>query len=184
VILGARSLVPGEGQFAGFPTLPGSGFRLAETAGLLKTFPAEDVRRLDFLSQFYLNARYKEDIQELAKQVGEETARGFVQFTQEQVDRIVAGIQGPRAGPTPLMRFAMILSQLNLTPEQIEKIKDEFGFHFNSSNYQLVHETDGFLLYQVLPLKKDVKVRKDLKPVLLVPPPLPRPPLPALKFLI
>jgi hypothetical protein len=30
---------------------------------------------------------YKEDIQELAKQVGEETARGFVQFTQEQVDR-------------------------------------------------------------------------------------------------
>jgi HEPN domain-containing protein len=61
--------------------------RLAETAGLLETFPAEDVRRLDFLSQFYLNARYKEDIQELAKQVGEETARGFVQFTQEQVDR-------------------------------------------------------------------------------------------------
>lgn len=54
--------------------------------------------------------------------------------------------------------------------EQIENIKDEFGFHFDSANYKLVHETDGFLLYQVLPIKKDVKVRKDLKPVLLVPP--------------
>ena len=30
-----------------------------------------------------LNGRTEEDIQELAKQVGEETARGFVQFTQE-----------------------------------------------------------------------------------------------------
>jgi len=54
--------------------------------------------------------------------------------------------------------------------KQIEAIADEFGFHFNTPNYKLVHETDSFQLYQVLPLKKGVEVRSDLKPVILVPP--------------
>ncbi|MBK8175875.1 MAG: hypothetical protein IPK66_11595 [Rhodospirillales bacterium] len=54
--------------------------------------------------------------------------------------------------------------------EQIEKIKDEFGFQFDSPDYKLVHETSTFQMYQVLPIKKGVKVRDDLPPVLLVPP--------------
>ncbi len=57
----------------------------------------------------------------------------------------------------------------NFTSE-IERIKDEFGFHFNTPGYDLVAETDCFRLYQVLPTKKDVKVRDDLKPMILVPP--------------
>jgi len=57
----------------------------------------------------------------------------------------------------------------NFTTE-IERIKDEFGFHFNTPGYELVDETDCFRLYQVLPTKKDVKVRDDLKPMILVPP--------------
>ncbi|NJO55156.1 MAG: hypothetical protein HC834_01070 [Rhodospirillales bacterium] len=67
-------------------------------------------------------------------------------------------------------READIMEAVANFNEQIEKIKDEFGFHFNSSNYKLVHETDTFEMYQVLPLKKGVKVRDDLKPVLMVPP--------------
>lgn len=67
-------------------------------------------------------------------------------------------------------READIMEAVANFNEQIEKIKDEFGFHFNSDNYKLVHETDTFLMYQVLPLKKGVKVRDDVKPVLLVPP--------------
>jgi hypothetical protein len=69
-----------------------------------------------------------------------------------------------------MRREAEVMEAVANFNEQIEKIKDEFGFHFHSPSYQLVHETDSFLLYQVLPIKKDVKVRKDLKPVLLVPP--------------
>ncbi len=61
--------------------------RLAEGSGLLAALPPDEVRRLDYLSQFYLNARYKEDIQELARQVGEGTARGYVEFAREQVRR-------------------------------------------------------------------------------------------------
>ena len=57
----------------------------------------------------------------------------------------------------------------NFTVE-IEKIKDEFGFHFNTPGYKLVHETDSFQMYQVMPVKKGVKVNDNLKPMLLVPP--------------
>ncbi len=59
--------------------------RLAETGGFLHELPHDELRRLDFLSQFYLNARYKEDIQELSRQVGESTAREFVQWSREKV---------------------------------------------------------------------------------------------------
>lgn len=67
-------------------------------------------------------------------------------------------------------READIMEAVANFNEEIEKIKDDFGFHFSGEHYKLVHETDTFLMYQVLPLKKGVKVRSDLKPVLLVPP--------------
>ncbi len=69
-----------------------------------------------------------------------------------------------------MRREAEVMEAVANFNEQIEKIKDEFGFHFNTPNYKLVQETDSFLLYQVLPLKKGVKVREDLKPMILVPP--------------
>ena len=69
-----------------------------------------------------------------------------------------------------MRREAEIMEAVSNFNEQIEAIADEFGFHFETPNYKLVHETDGFQLYQVLPLKKGVEVRKDLKPVILVPP--------------
>ena len=69
-----------------------------------------------------------------------------------------------------MRREAEIMEAVSNFNEQIEAIADEFGFHFNTSNYKLVHETDSFQLYQVLPLKKGVEVRSDLKPVILVPP--------------
>lgn len=54
--------------------------------------------------------------------------------------------------------------------EQIEKVKDDFGFQFRSADYKLIDETGAFQMYQILPLKKGVRVRNDLKPMLLVPP--------------
>ena len=67
-------------------------------------------------------------------------------------------------------RQAEVMSAVANFNEQIEKIKDEFGFQFHSPDYKLVAETPSFLMYQVLPLKPGVKVRDDLKPMLLVPP--------------
>jgi hypothetical protein len=69
-----------------------------------------------------------------------------------------------------VQREAEVMEAVANFNEQIEKIKDEFGFHFNTSHYKLVHETPIFQMYQVLPLKPGVEVKNDLKPVLLVPP--------------
>ncbi|MBP9806306.1 MAG: metal transporter, partial [Candidatus Accumulibacter sp.] len=69
-----------------------------------------------------------------------------------------------------MRREAEIMESVSNFNEQIEAIADEFGFHFNTADYKLVHETDGFELYQVLPLKEGVAVNPDLKPVILVPP--------------
>lgn len=67
-------------------------------------------------------------------------------------------------------REAEIMEAVANFNEQIEKIKDEFGFHFNTPHYKLVHQTEAFDLYQVLPIKPGVEVRNDLRPVLLIPP--------------
>lgn len=69
-----------------------------------------------------------------------------------------------------MRREAEVMEAVANFTMEIEKIKDEFGFQFNTPGYELVDETDCFLLYQVLPTKKDVKVRDDLKPMILVPP--------------
>ncbi len=55
-------------------------------------------------------------------------------------------------------------------PRAIKAIKSEYGFHFDREGYLKVAETDRFLLYQVLPTEKGVKVREKGKPVLLIPP--------------
>lgn len=54
--------------------------------------------------------------------------------------------------------------------KDIENIESEFGFHLHSRNYNLVHETDAFELWQVLPTLPYIHVNDYRKPVLLVPP--------------
>jgi HEPN domain-containing protein len=66
---------------------------LAEAAGLLAEMDPEDLRRLDFLSQYYLNARYKEDLQDLTKQVGEEVAQQFLAFTRRKMQWCTRGMR-------------------------------------------------------------------------------------------
>lgn len=67
-------------------------------------------------------------------------------------------------------RHADVMEAVANFNEQIEKVKDDFGFQFRTVNYERVAETDCFTMYQVLPLRPGVAVRDDLKPMLLVPP--------------
>jgi poly(3-hydroxyalkanoate) synthetase len=69
-----------------------------------------------------------------------------------------------------MRREADVMEAVANFHEQVEKIKDEFGFQFGSTDYELAHETECFKLYQVMPIKPGVKVRDDLKPMILVPP--------------
>jgi HEPN domain-containing protein len=38
--------------------------------------------KLDFVSSYYINARYKEDLQQLSKGITEPVVRGFIQFSE------------------------------------------------------------------------------------------------------
>ncbi len=59
--------------------------RLAESTDVINEVSQTDLRKIDFLSQYYLNARYKEDIEELSLQITNDTAKDFLNFSKEKI---------------------------------------------------------------------------------------------------
>lgn len=57
--------------------------RLAELSGVIQEIEKEQLLKLDFLSQYYINARYKEDLADLARGVTEDFSRDFMKFSKE-----------------------------------------------------------------------------------------------------
>jgi HEPN domain-containing protein len=60
--------------------------RLAETSGIVGELGEPSLLKLDFLSQFYINARYKEGIQELSKGITENVCADFIRFSEEMIE--------------------------------------------------------------------------------------------------
>jgi len=58
----------------------------------------------------------------------------------------------------------------NQYPQAIQDIEPEFGFHFERGDNKKIAETDRFILYQILPTDKMVKVNNNGKPVIILPP--------------
>jgi HEPN domain-containing protein len=56
--------------------------RLVEAVGAVGNMGTEELRRIDFLSQYYLNARYKDDLRELVRAVSKEIAREYLEFAE------------------------------------------------------------------------------------------------------
>jgi HEPN domain-containing protein len=56
--------------------------RLAELAEVIHEMDEPTLVKLDFLSSYYINARYKEDLQQLSRGITESVARDFVQFSE------------------------------------------------------------------------------------------------------
>jgi len=56
--------------------------RLAELATVNEELDEATFVKLDFLSSYYINARYKEDLQQLSKGITESVVRDFVQFSE------------------------------------------------------------------------------------------------------
>jgi len=59
--------------------------RLAELSVVIHELNHDALIKLDFLSSYYINARYKEDLQQLSRGITETTARDFIQFTEDFV---------------------------------------------------------------------------------------------------
>jgi hypothetical protein len=55
-------------------------------------------------------------------------------------------------------------------PDAIREVGNIFGFHLENGGYTRVAETDRMDLYQVLPSKPGVEVRKDVKPIVVAHP--------------
>jgi len=73
--------------FKGMDILPIHNLRrLAEVVGVVEEISPTDFRKIDFLSQYYLNARYKEDIEELSLQVTADVAKDYVAFSKEKIE--------------------------------------------------------------------------------------------------
>jgi HEPN domain-containing protein len=60
--------------------------RLAELATVIQEFDESTLMKLDFLSNYYINARYKEDLQALSKGITEILVRDFIQFSEGLIE--------------------------------------------------------------------------------------------------
>jgi len=56
--------------------------RLAELTEVIHEMDETTLVKLDFLSSYYINARYKEDLQQLSRGITESVAQDFVQFSE------------------------------------------------------------------------------------------------------
>jgi HEPN domain-containing protein len=59
--------------------------RLAELSSVINELDDASLEKLDFLSSYYINARYKEDLQQLSKGISEQVGRDFIQFSEELI---------------------------------------------------------------------------------------------------
>lgn len=67
--------------------------RLAEMTGTIGELSQEDLEMLDFLSLHYLNARYKEDIEELSARLSADKVKGFLSFSTEKIEWLTRRIK-------------------------------------------------------------------------------------------
>jgi HEPN domain-containing protein len=56
--------------------------RLAEHSNVIHDLDESTLVKLDFLSSYYINARYKEDLQQLSKGITEQVVQDFIQFSE------------------------------------------------------------------------------------------------------
>jgi len=67
--------------------------RLFEISGLINQLNEEKLKKIDFLTQYYINARYKEDIAELSRGITQEFTSSMITFTKEMIRWIVQEIK-------------------------------------------------------------------------------------------
>lgn len=59
--------------------------RLVELCQLIDKFSEEEMKKIDYLSMYYINARYKNDIKKLSKNIDKKICKEFLDFTKKVV---------------------------------------------------------------------------------------------------
>ncbi len=98
-------------------------------------------------------------------------------YTQLEMSGLMAALFSalPNGGAQNLAAFARRQARLmdmvvNQYPRAIQAIESEYGFHFESGQHKLFDETSRFYLYQISPSHKNVPVKKNAKPIIILPP--------------
>lgn len=143
-------------------------FTSLEKRKLKQTPPLETV--LDYLELLQFNLQVAEkglsgSLRSMHEFSLQESARILHVLTNTAFDRDGEKIKDYTAGQARKMR-TLVYDY----PDAIRAIKPQYGLHFDDGGYQKAAETDRFILYQVLPRDKRVKVRERGKPIVILPP--------------
>jgi len=119
---------------------------------------------------------YRFNMQIAEKSVGPSIS-GLHDFHKSQTEKFMEGlinflfnVEGDNIKDVSRSNAQILNNLVKSFPQAIQDIKKEFGFHFDDGGYEKIAETDRFTLYQVFSRDKNIKVRKEAKPIMIVHP--------------
>lgn len=143
-------------------------FTSVEGERLVNTSPVETIR--DYVDLLQLNLMIAQDALTSSHNVMSDYHLRQFNETLTAWINTVYGIPGEDIETLTAKQAQLMERVVHAYPEAIRNIRDEYGFHFDSGGYKKTGETERFLLYQVLPTDKQIKVKKDGKPLMIIPP--------------
>jgi hypothetical protein len=146
-------------------------FNTLEAKKLVQLPPWESVRDYAKLLQFSLQIAEK-GLSGSIKAVQEYHLKKFDEACHAWFNTILdkAGEDGEDIASFSARQLKLLNYLVYTYPEAIKNIGQEYGIHLEGGGYKIEAETDRFYLYQVLPLDPKVKVRKNGKPIIIIPP--------------
>jgi hypothetical protein len=172
LINASQNYIAGLSRYAGDFMIPylisTAYFKKIEEKKLPKVSPLENIEAYLKLLDFNL------DIFNRGFLGGLKSVNGY---TQLEMSGLMAAFYSalPNNDGQDLATFANRQARLmdmvvNQYPQAIQAIESEYGFHFESGQHKLVDETDRFYLYQIAPSHKKVSIKKNAKPIMILPP--------------
>ncbi|GBC63607.1 poly(R)-hydroxyalkanoic acid synthase, class III, PhaC subunit [Desulfonema ishimotonii] len=143
-------------------------FNTVEREKLLRTPPLENFQAYAELMGFNLDLSNRNLIASM-RVVNEYVLKEFPN-AMAAFSNTLFGTDGEDMAAFTARQARMIESVTRVYPQAIRDAEPEFGFHFERNENIRFAETDRFILYQILPTDRSVRVRENGKPVLILPP--------------
>ncbi len=144
-------------------------FRDVEQVRLISNSPADSFKSYMDIFEFNLDLSNRSLIASM-KALGEYNNREMPNALSAMFNTFY-GLEGENMESFMARHSKIIELVTHVYPKAIRDIEPEFGFHFEREDTSVkVAETDRFIVYQVFPTDKSIEVRRDGKPILILPP--------------
>ena len=172
LISASQNYLTGLSRYAGDFMLPylisTSYFKKVENKKLLNTSPLESFSAYLKLLDFNLNVFNRGFFS------GLKAINGFGQLEMNSFISALynsfLNMEGEDLSAFADRQAHLMESVVNAYPKAIQAIEPEYGFHFERGEHKLSAETDRFYLYRISPTDTKVKIKKDAKPLIIIPP--------------